>query len=152
MIVVIPLDFSLCSRWFTVKWCWEKSVLPYSALYLQFSAAFSLSLGCRYLFIIGFHQKTMLPVDFCFLFPHLWLFFRRHWSLRSHFYPLVFESLKGSVKGSIWSAGKTISIGRLLGSGFAEKNASSTIYGINKPNLLSHKLTNWQIYANQFRK
>ena len=53
---------------------------------------------------------------------------------------LVFESLKGSVKGSIWSAGKTISIGRLLGSGFAEKNASSTIYGINKPNLLTHKL------------
>ena len=54
---------------------------------------------------------------------------------------LVFESLKGSVKGSIWSAGKTISIGRLLGSGFAEKNASSTTYGINKSNLLTHKLT-----------
>ena len=75
------------------------------------------------------------------LFP-LTCFFRLHLSLRSHFYPLVFESLKGSVKGSIWSAGKTISIGRLLGSGFAEKNASSTIYGINKLNLLTHKLGN----------
>ena len=59
-----------------------------------------------------------------------------------HFHPLVFESLKGFVKGSIWLAGKTISIGRLLGSGFAEKNASSTIYGNNKPNILSNILTN----------
>ena len=59
---------------------------------------------------------------------------------------LVFESLKGSVKGSIWSAGKTISIGRLLGSGFAEKNASFTIYGINKPNLLTHKIGKFMRY------
>ena len=59
---------------------------------------------------------------------------------------LVFESLKGSVKGSIWSAGKTISIGRPHGSGFAEKNASFTIYGINKPNLLTHKLGKFMRY------
>ena len=59
---------------------------------------------------------------------------------------LVFESLKGSVKGSIWSAGKTISIGRPHGSGFAEKNASFTIYGINKPNLLTHKIGKFMRY------
>ena len=59
----IHLDCIFCSRWFTVKWCWGKNVRPSSALSLQFSAAFWLSLACRSLPSLGVSNKQFCHHD-----------------------------------------------------------------------------------------
>ena len=74
-LTIISTAVKINPRWFMVKWCWGRSVRPYSALCLQFSAACWLSLGCRSL-TIGFHQyllQAVLPAWCCFLLPVLCL-------------------------------------------------------------------------------
>ena len=81
-LTIISTSVKINPRWFMVKWCWGRSVRPSSALYLQFSAACWLSLGCRSL-TIGFHQELVASRFTCIMLfsatfaLSLWLSFFR---------------------------------------------------------------------------